>query len=113
MILRSALRRTRSELVLTAVLVRVRLCPPYTGPQKSLRRKLGFPNLRRGTPQRSPDDEAEPYFSAVRGGWNVTVGVKTTAPPANLSAITPSAGSSEKVAATVVAGFCRNGPRLR
>ena len=50
---------------------------------------------------------------SVRGGANVTVRVKPTALPLNVSLIMPRCGSSENVAIMVDAGFCRYGPRAR
>src|SRR5262245_45886375 len=67
---------------------------------------------RGAAPQRSPRDWN--YRSdAVRGGLNVTVRVKPTALPLNISLLMPRYGSSENVAIMVAAGLCRYGPRVR
>jgi hypothetical protein len=67
--------------------------------------QVGFPRLAAPHAPTIPRCWDKSYFSAaVR--WNVTVGVNTTAPPANFSVYMPNSGSSANVIATVVAGFC-------
>ena len=59
-------------------------------------------------PQPSPVIGNKNYRSdAVRGGLNVTVRVKPTALPLNISLLMPRYGSSENVAIMVAAGLWR------
>ena len=56
----------------------------------AVRRKSGFPDLRRYAPSDPPGDGKQNYRSdAVRGGPNVTVRVKPTALPLNASLVMP------------------------
>ena len=64
-----------------------------------VRRKPGFPDLRRHAPPIPPGDGKRNYRNdAVRGGANVIVRVKPTALPLKVSVIMPRCGSSENVA---------------
>ena len=75
---------------------------------KTVAPQVGFSQLAAPHAPTIPRCWDKPYFSAaVRPGWKVTVGVNATALPANLLVDMPKFGSSEKVMATVVAGFCR------
>src|SRR4029077_7051183 len=84
------------------------------GPSRRVSPHAGFPRLAAPRPPPIPPGDGRNYRNeAVRGGANVTVRVKPTALPLNVSLVMPRCGSSVNVAIMIDAGFSRYGPRAR